>query len=149
MSTRGLTASVESPTIDAMSTPTDPMMMFRDMVAQWEKMANDYGGQFLARPETAELMHKATAANLQVQSAMSGAMEKVLGAANMPTKTQIDAIGARQGGQRGGHGDGAGVEQIGEVGVAAEAGIDAERIGGDLGEDRLNEGIPLRRLGVR
>ena len=90
-----MTASVESPTIDAMSTPTDPMMMFRDMVAQWEKMANEYGGQFLARPETAELMHKATAANLQVQSAMQGAMEKMLGAANMPTKTQVEALGER------------------------------------------------------
>ena len=90
-----MTASVESPTIAAMSTPTDPMMMFRDMVAQWEKMANEYGGQFLARPETAELMHKATAANLQVQSAMQGAMEKMLGAANMPTKTQVEALGER------------------------------------------------------
>ncbi len=90
-----MTRRAETPTLVIMTTPTDPMAMFRDMVAQWEKMANDYGGQFLARPETAELMHKATAANLQVQSAMSGAMEKVLGAANMPTKTQIDAIGAR------------------------------------------------------
>ena len=78
-----------------MSTPTDPMGLFRDMVTQWEKMANDYGGQFLARPETAELMHKATAANLQVQGAMQGAMEKVLGAANMPTKTQVEALGER------------------------------------------------------
>jgi len=63
----------------------DPMNMFRDVVNQWEKLANDYGSQFLARPEAAQAMHSVTAAGLQVQNAVQDAMAKVLTAANMPS----------------------------------------------------------------
>ena len=78
-----------------MTTPTDPMNMFRDVVTQWENLANDYGTQFLARPEAASAMHKATAAGLQVQNAVSEAMAKVLAAANMPSKAEVEAVGER------------------------------------------------------
>jgi len=76
-------------------TPTDPMAMFRDMVAQWERYANEFGGQVLARPETAQAMHGATTAMLQVQTAVQDAMAKVLTAANMPTRSDIEALGVR------------------------------------------------------
>ena len=73
----------------------DPMAMFRDVMAQWEKLANDYGGQMLQRPEAAAMMHKATTAGLQVQNAVQDAMTKVLAAANMPSCADIEAIGQR------------------------------------------------------
>jgi hypothetical protein len=76
-------------------TPVDPMAMFRDAVNQWEKLANDYGSQFLARPEAAQAMHGVTAAGLQIQNAVQDAMAKVLGAANMPSKADIEALGER------------------------------------------------------
>lgn len=78
-----------------MTSPTDPMNMFRDVVNQWEKLANEYGSQFLARPEAAQAMHSATAAGLQVQNAVSDAMAKVLAAANMPSKAEIETLGQR------------------------------------------------------
>ena len=77
------------------TTPTDPMGMFRDVVNQWEKLANEYGSQFLQRPEAAQAMHSATAAGLQVQNAVQDAMAKVLSAANMPTKAEVDALAGR------------------------------------------------------
>lgn len=76
-------------------TPTDPMAMFRDVVNQWEKLANEYGGQLLARPEAAQLMQGATSAGLQIQSGVQDAMAKVLTAANMPSKADIEALTGR------------------------------------------------------
>lgn len=78
-----------------MTTLIDPMTMFRDVVNQWEKLANEYGSQFLARPEAAQAMHSATAAGLQVQNAVQEAMAKVLAAANMPSKAEIETLGQR------------------------------------------------------
>ena len=78
-----------------MTSPTDPMNMFRDVVNQWEKLANEYGSQFLARPEAAQAMQSVTSAGLQVQNAVSDAMAKVLAAANMPSKAEIETLGQR------------------------------------------------------
>jgi predicted component of type VI protein secretion system len=78
-----------------MTTPTDPMNMFRDVVNQWEKLANEYGSQLLARPEAAQAMHSVTSAGLQVQNAVQEAMAKVLNAANMPSKAEIETLGQR------------------------------------------------------
>jgi hypothetical protein len=75
--------------------PIDPMAMFRDFVGQWEKMANDYGGKMLQRPETAQAMHSVTALGLQAQNAAHDAMAKMLAAANMPSKAEVVAIGER------------------------------------------------------
>jgi len=77
--------------------PTDPVAIWRDFLAQWEKSANDFGGQMLQRPETAQAMHKATAISLQAQTAMNDAMAKVLSAANMPSKAEVEALGERLG----------------------------------------------------
>jgi len=71
------------------------MNVFRDVVNQWEKLANEYGSQFLARPEAAQAMHSVTAAGLQVQNAVSDAMAKVLAAANMPSKVEIETLSQR------------------------------------------------------
>ncbi len=79
------------------STPTDPMSMWRDFLGQWEKAANDMGGQLLQRPEAAEAMHKATALGLQAQTALHEAMSKMLSAANMPSKAEVEALGHRLG----------------------------------------------------
>ncbi len=73
----------------------DPMKMFRDAVTQWEKMANDFGGQFMGRPETAQAMHQATGLALKAQQGAHEAMAKLLSAANMPSKADVEAIGAR------------------------------------------------------
>jgi hypothetical protein len=75
--------------------PTDPMSMFREAVTQWEKMANDFGGQFMGRPETAQAMHQATGLALKAQQGAHEAMAKLLSAANMPSKADVEALGVR------------------------------------------------------
>lgn len=85
------------------STPTDPMAldpmkMFRDAVTQWEKMANDFGGQFMGRPETAQAMHQATGLALKAQQGAHEAMAKLLSAANMPSKADVEALALRMAG---------------------------------------------------
>ena len=78
-----------------MTNPIDPMAMMRDAVTQWEKMANDFGGQFMNRPETAQAMHQATGLALKAQQSAHEAMAKLLSAANMPSKADVEAIAAR------------------------------------------------------
>ncbi len=50
--------------------PTDPMAMVRSALDQWEKLANEYGGQFLQRPETTKALQSMTAGYLQMQKAI-------------------------------------------------------------------------------
>ena len=71
------------------------MAFFRDAVTQWEKMANDFGGQLLNRPETAQAMHGATGMALKAQQGAHEAMAKLLSAANMPSKADVEALAAR------------------------------------------------------
>ena len=78
-----------------MTNQIDPMAMMRDAVTQWEKMANDFGGQFMNRPETAQAMHQATGLALKAQQSAHEAMAKLLSAANMPSKADVEAIAAR------------------------------------------------------
>ena len=78
-----------------MTNSIDPMAMMRDAVTQWEKMANDFGGQFMNRPETAQAMHQATGLALKAQQSAHEAMAKLLSAANMPSKADVEAIAAR------------------------------------------------------
>lgn len=80
-----------------MTINSDPMAMFRDAVTQWEKMANEFGGQLMNRPETAQAMHGATGLALKAQQSAHEAMAKLLAAANMPSKAEIEALGMRLG----------------------------------------------------
>ena len=77
--------------------PSDPMAMMRSALDQWEKLANEYGGQFLQRPETAKAMHSMTAGYLQMQKMMQDAMSKALSIANLPSRKDIEAVSARLG----------------------------------------------------
>ena len=75
----------------------DPLAMMRAAVDQWEKLANEVGGQFLQRPETSEAMQKMSAGFLQIQKMTQDAMGKALAAANLPSRMDIEALSARLG----------------------------------------------------
>ena len=77
--------------------PADPMAMMRSALDQWEKVANEYGAQFLQRPETTKAMQSMTSGYLQMQKAIQDAMGKALAAANLPSRTDIEALSARLG----------------------------------------------------
>lgn len=78
-------------------TPTDPFATFRDMVNQWEKAANEYGGKIAGSSEFAQGMQGATAISMQIQQAVHEGMTKVLAATNIPSREDIAALGARVG----------------------------------------------------
>lgn len=75
----------------------DPLALMRAAVDQWEKLANEYGAQFLQRPETTQALQSMTAGYLQMQKAIQDAMGKALAAANLPSRTDIEALSARLG----------------------------------------------------
>ena len=58
-------------------------------------MANEFGGQLLNRPETAQAMHSATGMALKAQQGAHEAMAKLLAAANMPSKADVAALAER------------------------------------------------------
>jgi hypothetical protein len=76
-------------------TSTDPMAMFRQMVNQWEKMTNEYGGKMLGTSEFAQGMQGATAISMQIQQAVHESMTKVLAVTNMPSRDDLAALGSR------------------------------------------------------
>lgn len=78
-----------------MAEPLDPLGLMRQWVNEWEKLANSHGSEWLAKPEVARAMQGATAAGLQAQGVVHDAMAKVLAAANLPSKADIEALGAR------------------------------------------------------
>jgi hypothetical protein len=73
------------------------MAFFRQMVSQWEKAANDFGGKVAGSREFAQGMQGMTTASLAVQQAVNEATGKALTAANMPTRTDMIALGERLG----------------------------------------------------
>lgn len=77
--------------------PTDPFAPFRSLVGEWEKLVNTHGAEWLQKPEVAQAMQKVSSARLQAQATSDEAMGKILAAANMPSKADIEAIGMRLG----------------------------------------------------
>ena len=77
------------------TTPTDPASLFREMLGQWESMANEFGANVLKSGEFTRVMHGANAANIKFKEARTDMMEKALDAANMPSKSEIADISAR------------------------------------------------------
>jgi hypothetical protein len=78
-------------------TVPDPASLFRQMLGEWEKMANSVGGQMLQSDEWSRTMHGAQGAQLQAQATAKAMMERVLAAANMPSRTEIEDLSARLG----------------------------------------------------
>lgn len=78
----------------AMTTP-DPGAFFREMLGEWEKMANQLGGQMLKSDEWARAMHGAQGAALSAQGANREMMDRALAAANMPSRAEVEDLSLR------------------------------------------------------
>lgn len=76
------------------STP-DPAALFREMLGQWEAMANEFGANMLKSGEFTRIMHGANAATMKMKEARTDLMERALDAANMPTKAEVADLSAR------------------------------------------------------
>ncbi len=75
--------------------PVDPASLFREMLGQWEAMANEFGGNLMKSGEFTRVMHGANAANMKLKEARADMMERALDAANMPTKAEVADLSAR------------------------------------------------------
>lgn len=73
----------------------DPAALFREMVSQWEAMANEFGANVLKSGEFTRVMHGANAATLKMREASGDMMERALSAANMPSKAEVAGVSAR------------------------------------------------------
>jgi hypothetical protein len=78
-------------------TTQDPAAFFREMLGEWEKMANSVGGQMLKSDQWSQTMHGANAATMNAQTALKQVMERGLAAAHMPSRGEIEDLSARIG----------------------------------------------------
>ncbi|WP_156363855.1 poly(R)-hydroxyalkanoic acid synthase subunit PhaE [Sphingomonas sp. Leaf357] len=77
------------------TSPPDPGAFFREMLGQWEKMANQFGGQVMKSGEFSRAMQGANAATMNAQNAVHQAMDRALAAANMPSRSEVEDLSAR------------------------------------------------------
>ena len=75
----------------------DPFGLARGWMSQWEKLVNEHGTQLLAKPETAKAMQAMSGAAMQIQAASQETSAKMLAAANLPSRADFEALGARLG----------------------------------------------------
>lgn len=73
----------------------DPFGLARTWMAQWEKAVNEHGTELLAKPEAAKAMQALSGAAIQAQAASNAATARMLAAANMPSRADVEALGAR------------------------------------------------------
>jgi hypothetical protein len=73
----------------------DPAALFRDMLGQWENMANSLGGEMMKSGEFGRALQGANAAAMKAQAATHQMMDRALAAANMPSRSEVEDISAR------------------------------------------------------
>jgi hypothetical protein len=85
----------ESPADDPIMTTPDPGTFFREMLGQWEGVANQFGAELMKSGEFARTMQGATALSLKAQEGAREAMTRALAAANMPSREEVIDLGGR------------------------------------------------------
>jgi hypothetical protein len=75
----------------------DPMGLWRDMLSQWEHGLNTIASQAAGSSELSRAMQQITALSLRMQQTAGEAMGKSLQALNLPTRSDILALGERIG----------------------------------------------------
>lgn len=78
-----------------MTAPKDPAALWRDMIGQWEQMANAFGGSAMRSEGFAQAMGGATGAAAQGQQATHEVMTRWLAAMNMPSRAEFADLSAR------------------------------------------------------
>jgi hypothetical protein len=73
----------------------DPLAPWRELVSQWEKNVNALANTTMASDEYSSSMHGAMGATLKIQQTMKDAMAAYLANANLPSRTEVLALGER------------------------------------------------------
>lgn len=75
--------------------PNDPAALFREMLGQWEAMANQWGAELLKTGQFSRAMHGANSAAMKAREVRDDMMARALDAAQMPSKADIADVSAR------------------------------------------------------
>lgn len=75
--------------------PQDPAAFFREMLGHWEKAANNFGADTMKSEEFVRGMNALSAATANMQANTHQVMERVLAAANLPSRNDIDDLARR------------------------------------------------------
>ncbi|MBJ2157258.1 hypothetical protein [Variovorax sp. IB41] len=73
--------------------PLDPMAMWREFTAQWEKSTNEFANETMASDPFRQGMHGGMNASLTAQKGLGDLMARYLTLLNLPTRADIQALG--------------------------------------------------------
>jgi hypothetical protein len=79
-------------------TTRDPGAFLRDLLGQWEGIANQFGTELMKSGEFARTVHGASSASMKAQEVAKDAMGKALATANIPSREEILSLGERMAG---------------------------------------------------
>ena len=79
------------------SMATDPSAFFRTMLTEWEKLANNVGGDLMKTDGWSQAMNAGQSAHVEAQGAMRAMADRTLAAANLPSRTEFADLSARIG----------------------------------------------------
>lgn len=75
--------------------PPDPAAFFREMLGQWESIANEFGGAMMRTGEFARTVQGANAITMKAREASHEVMSRALAAANMPSREEVIDLAGR------------------------------------------------------
>ncbi len=71
----------------------DPMALWRELTAQWEKSTNEFANEAMASDPFRQGMHGGMNASLTAQKAVGDLMARYLTLLNLPTRADLQALG--------------------------------------------------------
>ena len=71
----------------------DPMAMWRELTAQWEKSTNEFANEAMASDPFRQGMHGGMNASLTAQKALGELMARYLTMLNLPTRADLQVLG--------------------------------------------------------
>jgi len=74
------------------SSPLDPMAIWRELTAQWEKSTNAFANEAMASDPFRQGMHGGMNASLGAQKALGDLMARLLTMLNLPTRADLQAL---------------------------------------------------------
>jgi SMC interacting uncharacterized protein involved in chromosome segregation len=73
----------------------DPVANWQEMVQKWEQEVNNWSSKFTETEQFGATMSQATKMSMVAQKALNDRMESLLRSLNLPSKTQVEALGER------------------------------------------------------
>lgn len=76
---------------------TDPAALFRNLLGEWERIANSAGADLFKTDEWSRAMNGANQAGMEARAALTQASDRALAAVNLVSRTEFTELSARIG----------------------------------------------------